>query len=431
MAGGLGSIAGTLQGLDPLTLAQALEAQQQQELAQRTQQATQAASQAQGQYEQAAAQPPPDLNMFAQLIPALLGNTASVLSQNPVYSERGQQEVQQSRSDLLKARAQNLQGLMQTAQAKAEAAQKAGDFEAEHKARATLDSIHQKYDTVKQNADRAADKEAAAAKQAGEMDLQRLRNQGQLDVQRLQNQGGMAKTAAAANMSTAGAMDFLKDSIITTANGVRILNASGMTPTDQTKAKRWASENGVKYGDPKTMDKLHNVEGARTNLQAMLNQAAEILPATPQERVLKAPGIAGSIAMQTNPTRSAWKTWRIQAIKQLTAIAGGMGSGLRINQAEIMQAVKNDIPTEYDTLPVATAKINNVLAMLDRNEDPYLSQDWRQPARVGNMTPQNAKADAMKAARTGDLTSLRSIVQANPRLNNDPELLKLIKGKKR
>jgi hypothetical protein len=414
MAGGLGSIANTLHGLDPLTLAQALADQQAQELAANTQQATQAASQAGQQYQQAAQAPAPEPNIFEQLIPALFGNVASVLSQNPMYQQQGQEQVQMSRTELLRSRAENLAGLMNTAKARAEAAQKAGDFEMESKARTTLDKIHQTYDQVKQNADHAFDAEQKQKDREQRMAEQRLQNQGAANVARIN---------AGAKMAGGADMDFLQNNIITTAGGVRILDSSGMTPTDRTKAMRWAADNGVRFGNDKTIDKLHSVQGARTNLQAMLNQAAEILPATPAERILKAPGIAGSIAFQNNPVRSAWKTWRIQAIKQLTAIAGGMGSGMRINQAEIMQAVKNDIPTEYDTLPVAVQKINNVMAMLDRNEDPYLSQDFRATPRVNILQPQRAKGDALKAARTGDIETFRSIIQANRALNDDPEII--------
>lgn len=174
------NITGTLSGLDALTLAQALEQQQAQELASRTQAATQAATQAGQQYQQAAQAPPPELNPIAALIPSLFGDVASILSQNPTYAERGQQQVQESRAQLLRNRADNLKASLQTWQQKAEEAQKAGDFEAEAKARSTLERQHRLYDEVSKQADRSFQSEQKQKDRENQLELQRLRNEGAL-----------------------------------------------------------------------------------------------------------------------------------------------------------------------------------------------------------------------------------------------------------
>lgn len=131
-------ITGTLSGMDVNGLIQAMalqQAQAEQGLAQRTAQANQQAGQAQQAYAQAQAAPPPQLGSLATLLPVLLGNTASVLSGNQEYSQRGQQTVQRSRSELLQQRADNLQSLHDAFVQKAKEAQQAGDTEAEVKAR--------------------------------------------------------------------------------------------------------------------------------------------------------------------------------------------------------------------------------------------------------------------------------------------------------
>lgn len=148
------SLNGTIQGMDPLTLAQALESQLQQELAAQTQQKTQAAQQAGQEYQQAASAPAPQLGPFEQLIPALFGNVASVLAQNPVFGERGQEQIQQSRADMLKRRADSLAALKDNYENQAREAQKAGDLEREATLRTKFESISRQYDTIKQNADR-------------------------------------------------------------------------------------------------------------------------------------------------------------------------------------------------------------------------------------------------------------------------------------
>ena len=125
------SLDNTLQGMDPNTLAQALEQQLQQAMAQRTQDATQSAQQAEGQYAQAAAAPPPNLSVLQQFLPTLLGNIASTISQDPGYRERAQQGMKDERQSLMQARAQNLTSLRDVWSQRAEAAKNAGDFEAE------------------------------------------------------------------------------------------------------------------------------------------------------------------------------------------------------------------------------------------------------------------------------------------------------------
>jgi hypothetical protein len=144
----------TLQGLDPLTLMQAEAVRQQQELAARTQAATQGAQQAQQAYQQAAAAPPPQLPMADAFVPALLGNLASVISQNPAYQQQGQEQVQQSKAELLKARADNLQALRDAYSQKADEAAKAGDLEAQITARTKMDTFSKLHDEVMANHDR-------------------------------------------------------------------------------------------------------------------------------------------------------------------------------------------------------------------------------------------------------------------------------------
>jgi hypothetical protein len=50
--------------------------------------------------------------------------------------------------------------------------------------------------------------------------------------------------------------------------------------------------------------------------------------------------------------------------------------GLRINQAEINLAVKNDIPNVTDTYATALRKLSIVSNMLDNAENPILSKNW-------------------------------------------------------
>jgi hypothetical protein len=149
-------ITGTMSGLDMNGLIQAMalqQAQQQAQLSQQTQQANQQATQAQGQYQQAQQQPEP-FNPLAGLLPALLGNVASVLSQKPEYSQRGAQTAQVTRGEMLQKRADNLQQLHDAFVKKADEAKKAGDLEAETKNRNAAELNAKRMELLKDQLDR-------------------------------------------------------------------------------------------------------------------------------------------------------------------------------------------------------------------------------------------------------------------------------------
>lgn len=169
----------TLNGLDPNTLAQALEEELMRGLAQRTTQATQAAQQAGQQYQQAAGAPPPQLAPEDIFLPTLLGNIASVIGQNPDLREKAQERIGEKHSDMLKARADNLMALRDIYGQKAEAASKLGNTEAEEKARISRDKMS-----------RALDQLEEQRKQANAIELENMRHQHDLARDKAKPAGG-------------------------------------------------------------------------------------------------------------------------------------------------------------------------------------------------------------------------------------------------
>lgn len=148
------SLNNTLNGLDTQSQADALEQALQAELARRTQEAAAAAAQAGQQYQQAAAAPPPDISPMQAFIPSLLGNIASVIGRDPRYAEQAREDIRQQKAALLQSRAQNLQALRENAAQRADAAQRAGDFENEAKARIQMErlsKVHQQILDTQQN----------------------------------------------------------------------------------------------------------------------------------------------------------------------------------------------------------------------------------------------------------------------------------------
>jgi hypothetical protein len=129
-------------------LAQALAAQQAAELQRRTQELQQSAGQAQQQFGQAAAQPTPTLSPVEQSLPQLFGDVASILSGNQNYHEEAQQRILGQKNALMEQRKAVLQNLHDVWQQKADAAQQAGNIEAELNARTKQDQVNKAYQQV-------------------------------------------------------------------------------------------------------------------------------------------------------------------------------------------------------------------------------------------------------------------------------------------
>ena len=119
-------------------------------------------------------------------------------------------------------------------------------------------------------------------------------------------------------------------------------------------------------------ESLKDVDASRISIQKLLGQITPLLPTDATGRLL--PGAAEnklSALFQTNDQLAAFNSWRTTAIRTLRAAAGSRG--LRINQAEVLLAVQNDLPQITDTVGTARQKMANVNAQLDSVETAQLS----------------------------------------------------------
>lgn len=79
---------------------------------------------------------------------------------------------------------------------------------------------------------------------------------------------------------------------------------------------------------------------------------------------------------QTNPSLTKFDSYRDTAIKTVQALAGGAGSGLRINGSEIDANVQN-LPQSTDNLETAQAKLSQIKTFLNQQlaaTFPYVNQ---------------------------------------------------------
>lgn len=161
--------------------------------------------------------------------------------------------------------------------------------------------------------------------------------------------------------------------IKTTIAGRSYLDLSNYTTAERARAREAASQAGAVIVSKDQADALQEIDNARLNQRSILGQISGILPKDPTGRILAAPGTKLAQVFQTEDHKSAFNSWRTAAIQALRATAGS--KGLRINQAEIAQAIENDIPTLNDTLGTAQQKVKNIETMLENAEQSILVRD--------------------------------------------------------
>lgn len=401
------SLTGTM--VDPERLA----AEQQQLLEQQTEQARAQAQQALSQYQGAAQAPPAQLSPLDTFLPTLVGNIASVIAQDPSYRQHGHEEVKRRQSELLKNRADTLQALQDNYAMKAKAAQEAGDTQAHEEALLAREKISKAYAQVLEAQKAENDRTAAKTKQ--QYDLERDKNKANLD---LRNDKEMAKIKAAADagMAAEAQQAAFENDTKQTASGRQYLpltNVKGVKPT--AAARQYAAGKKIPTVSAADDDKLTRLDQARLNADDMIASLRKFLPKSNKD--------IGTMARNTqqdltggDPEIRNYRQYYEALIEQLVAVAGGRGSGVRINQSEINRLQKI-APTIRTPLPIAEGWVRRVHQLIDNAEDPVLGR--------ANLKTSSPKVIALKAARQGDIATLKRLIQANPDLNDDEDLLRI------
>ena len=159
--------------------------------------------------------------------------------------------------------------------------------------------------------------------------------------------------------------DFIEKS----PSGVPIINTAGIPDKKKQQiAAEFGRSNKIAVIGDRQKKALDLLEEARGNLDSIETSASGFLPGSALTRTVVGPLNTLAGMTQANPEIAGFKAYRTAAINAIQAIAG-LGTGLRINQAEIQAALKNDIPTITDTKDVARVKLNNLRNMLDHVEE--------------------------------------------------------------
>lgn len=174
--------------------------------------------------------------------------------------------------------------------------------------------------------------------------------------------------------SNAASVDAIKSQLpVTVRNGVRATNSGipyidlgEVDPSQQSVAIAQAAKLGIKAF---TADQASGIQALNT-----ITQSLNAMTVLAQQVLLPSKGGAGTAAnavintteslLGTNPKLSDFGVNKDSAIKAVTALAGGTGSGLRLNTSTIEAAVSN-LPTKYDSREVALEKIDKTRDLLN------------------------------------------------------------------
>jgi hypothetical protein len=172
----------------------------------------------------------------------------------------------------------------------------------------------------------------------------------------------------------------------TTTAGRTYVDLSTYTGEARNKARDAANAAGAVPVSKEQANALQEIDNARANQAAINNQIKDLLPTGTGARGVATVAVPLQKLFQSNDQIAAFNSWRTAAIQTLRATAGS--KGLRINEAEIAQAITNDIPQLTDTVGTAQQKLKNINTMLENAEASILVRD-----RSATPSPAAAAAD--------------------------------------
>ncbi len=191
----------------------------------------------------------------------------------------------------------------------------------------------------------------------------------------------LKQTPTYADLHPAGAAGLnglsLDNFVTTSSKGNQYVDLSTLTDKAQKAVvENAARASGVPVLTDANVQKMNAIEDTRNNLDNIKAQFDKIGYSNGTTKALGGFGLSNRVQdLFGNTDIGSFKAWRTAAINSIQALAGGVGSGLRINQAEINAAMQNDIPNEGDTVAVGEAKLNVLKSQLDSWENTLLNQN--------------------------------------------------------
>ena len=113
-------------------------------------------------------------------------------------------------------------------------------------------------------------------------------------------------------------------------------------------------------------EKMDELDAVRMNQQSILDSILDKLPKDATGHITQ--GLTNKLQQffQSDEELASYGSWRQTAVQSLQGLV--RGGGFRMNQAEILMSIANDIPKVTDTVAVAQRKIAHIRAQYDNLE---------------------------------------------------------------
>lgn len=191
-------------------------------------------------------------------------------------------------------------------------------------------------------------------------------------------------TPAGAQASVQNLPYALQSAVKRLSDGTPYFDTNQITASQIPMAQAYATQTGIHYVNPDDASKLNNINVTTQNLSELKSFA--------DSKLYNAPGLLNGIlntagSVLGGSTATQFNSMRQVAINSIQSLAGGAGSGLRINQGEIAQAVSN-LPTIWDSKGQADTKLNVLNGLLNKWTSQIIP-GWNPPAGGGTQTAGN------------------------------------------
>ncbi len=228
-----------------------------------------------------------------------------------------------------------------------------------------------------------------------------------------------AQSYAAADASRAAAAKSRKESAgggtdnnpvvkanVHTIKGQQFINLADFPDmAGKKEAQAYGAANGIPVLNPSEGEKMVSISNAYDNAEKMSASMQGLLATKKGENITKGIGNYLADKMGDEKIRS-FNAWRTTVINNVQALAGGQGSGLRINQAEIDTALKNDLPNiegaGADTLASAQAKLNRLTEQMDTWRNTLINKSGTSGAAPSGGTTELTGPDGNRYAVPND-----------------------------
>jgi hypothetical protein len=179
----------------------------------------------------------------------------------------------------------------------------------------------------------------------------------------------------------------IQPAVETLSDGTPYLNQEKIPSNFQAMAQLYASRSGIPILTADEVTKARSIDITTQNLNQISQTIPQILSSGFGGRLQGLIGNQLQDFLQTNPTIASFNTYRDTAINAIQALAGGSGSGFRLNQSEIDTATSN-LPQITDNLETAQNKLAVVQSFVNKWKNELLPNQ-NVPTSPAQLNPGN------------------------------------------